>query len=448
MTPSRFPHITDELLSAYLDEAVTAEEKRLIEAALADEPALAWRLESLRQTVQLVRTLPAIALPRSFTLTELPGVAHQPAAALAGALPARRAPGAVPQKVTSLAALWEGWRSFWHLGSPLLRNAAAVSLALFLFLVVGDAVGGAPFGQRRESTPAPFAAEAPIAAEAPAATATGEQVALTETGPVEGPVEGPADLVAKQDSAPAAPPAIILQSTDADEMRRSEAAPESGPSSLAAADRPEMQPGHQDELSMDGGAAPGAEQGIEIAAASAAGEAQDDAQSMTAESVAVAVETHRAFSATTATTLTVDETPSGEDEVLPASAPLSETETLTLADSVQADSVEDVAPASADAASVESDPDATDATATPVDQAEEITGEATGETIVSTTSAENTQPADDGLTTFQPVAEVQPAEEPAPVDPLRRLLLDLSQIVTGLVTLVFGALWWRSRSTG
>jgi hypothetical protein len=59
-----------ELLSAYLDGMLTTEERSALEARLANEPALRRELESLRQTVQLMKTLPPVRAPRDFTLNE------------------------------------------------------------------------------------------------------------------------------------------------------------------------------------------------------------------------------------------------------------------------------------------------------------------------------------------------------------------------------------------
>ena len=70
MNPFQRPQVTDELLSAYIDGDVTAEEKNLVERAVKADANLAWRLESLQQTVNLLRSLPAVSLPRSFVLTE------------------------------------------------------------------------------------------------------------------------------------------------------------------------------------------------------------------------------------------------------------------------------------------------------------------------------------------------------------------------------------------
>jgi anti-sigma factor RsiW len=58
-----------ELLSAYLDDALTAAERSALETRLQTEAALRTELDALRQTVTLVRGLPPLTAPRNFTLT-------------------------------------------------------------------------------------------------------------------------------------------------------------------------------------------------------------------------------------------------------------------------------------------------------------------------------------------------------------------------------------------
>src|SRR5262245_17931765 len=107
MTLSDSRRITDELLSAYIDGEVTEQERALVEAAIAADEEVAWRLDSLRQTVSLLHDLPELALPRSFTLTldqaqmaqsAQPQVAEQLAAVpvMAAAAPATSRPKAAP----------------------------------------------------------------------------------------------------------------------------------------------------------------------------------------------------------------------------------------------------------------------------------------------------------------------------------------------------------------
>src|SRR3990172_935326 len=58
-----------ELLSAYLDGELTPREADRLQARLDGEADLRWALEELRRTVSVVRSLPEVRPPRSFTLT-------------------------------------------------------------------------------------------------------------------------------------------------------------------------------------------------------------------------------------------------------------------------------------------------------------------------------------------------------------------------------------------
>ncbi len=133
----RHTNVTDELLSAYLDDAVTTSERALVEAAVADDPEVAWRLATLQHTVSLLGKLPDIPLPRAFALTE--AMVAEPVTEAAGVpVPAsipRPRPVHEPEKI----GFWQAWRSFWQGGNVLMRNAAAASFAAFLVLAV---VGG------------------------------------------------------------------------------------------------------------------------------------------------------------------------------------------------------------------------------------------------------------------------------------------------------------------
>jgi hypothetical protein len=57
-----------ELLSAYIDNQLAAGQRGALEERLRHEPALRGALEELRGTVALLRDLPQVAPPRSFTL--------------------------------------------------------------------------------------------------------------------------------------------------------------------------------------------------------------------------------------------------------------------------------------------------------------------------------------------------------------------------------------------
>jgi len=61
-------HLTDDLLSAYLDGEVTSRERARAEAHLAECPACAGELRALQATVSLLREMPSAPLPRAFTI--------------------------------------------------------------------------------------------------------------------------------------------------------------------------------------------------------------------------------------------------------------------------------------------------------------------------------------------------------------------------------------------
>src|SRR6266516_1640226 len=71
MTTSSNPQLRDadlELLSAYIDNQLTSEERIALEARLGREPALRTTLDELRATVGVLRELEPLPPPRSFTL--------------------------------------------------------------------------------------------------------------------------------------------------------------------------------------------------------------------------------------------------------------------------------------------------------------------------------------------------------------------------------------------
>jgi anti-sigma factor RsiW len=58
-----------ETLSAYLDDQLSAPDRREIENSLVNNPELRQSLEELRQTRMILRSLPKLRAPRNFTLT-------------------------------------------------------------------------------------------------------------------------------------------------------------------------------------------------------------------------------------------------------------------------------------------------------------------------------------------------------------------------------------------
>ncbi len=81
-----------ELLSAYLDGEVTSEEIAQVEEAVYRSPELRRDLETLRQTVSLLKRLPPMPAPRPFTLSE-----------------ARTEPGSPLRRTFGLPSWLRGW---------------------------------------------------------------------------------------------------------------------------------------------------------------------------------------------------------------------------------------------------------------------------------------------------------------------------------------------------
>lgn len=104
--------ITAELLSAYLDDQVTPDERAAVEQAIAEDPTVAEQVRALSQTVALLRALPRASVPRAFTLSEADvATAHTP--------------------------WWErNWRRLAF--AFYLRGAALVAAALLVVVVLAD----------------------------------------------------------------------------------------------------------------------------------------------------------------------------------------------------------------------------------------------------------------------------------------------------------------------
>lgn len=198
MNRSERTPISDELLSAYIDGAVTNQERATIEAAISADPALAWEVESLRRTVELVQALPPIALPRSFALREdqvADVLAERRARATAPAAAAQTVaaptPGRTPRQIVapSRRSFWTEFLAFFNSGNLLLRNATAVAAALFVVVMV-TSPGLAPYSG---STPAATQAQADL----PASPASQPEPALAQAA------EEPASTFADVQSADA-----------------------------------------------------------------------------------------------------------------------------------------------------------------------------------------------------------------------------------------------------
>lgn len=191
-SPQSSPPDDLELLSAYLDNELTAAERVNLERRLSADPRLRGELDDLRAVSAALQSLDPLPLPRSFTLD-----------------PARvRRPG----PIFPLAWLMQ-------MGSGL-AGLALVLLATVQMLGAG-AVPMAPAAREAAPTEAPAAASAPMASAeyaqataAPAATsaplATQDPAAMS--APAAAPTAAPAAGAAE--SAPAADQAMGTASSD------------------------------------------------------------------------------------------------------------------------------------------------------------------------------------------------------------------------------------------
>ena len=74
-----------DLLSLYIDDALTPPERRAIESRLASDAEFRAELDALRQTIALVKSLPEMVAPRDLRLT--PKMAAEVLAELKAAAP-------------------------------------------------------------------------------------------------------------------------------------------------------------------------------------------------------------------------------------------------------------------------------------------------------------------------------------------------------------------------
>ncbi len=126
--------VDEDLVAAYVDGDVTTEERQRVEAAMAASEQVAWEVNTLRQTVQLLQDMPSVPLPRSFTLTE---------DQVADVLQERRSLAKVepppPSQVdVSEDTAWQRFLRFLNGGDLALRNAAALAAVLLLLVFVAE----------------------------------------------------------------------------------------------------------------------------------------------------------------------------------------------------------------------------------------------------------------------------------------------------------------------
>jgi anti-sigma factor RsiW len=172
---SQRQHVPVDLLSAYLDNQVTAAERGRIEGHLSSCETCQRELEALRQTVGLLHAMPRLAVPRAFTLSEAQVGIRRPAA-----------------------------RPAWYGG--VLRGMGAVAAVVLVALIATSLL------RRPAWTPTQLVARAPQPAPASplaqAATATMQRKAVTAVT-----VEEKAIEAQPQPAAPTAAPAATVGAT-------------------------------------------------------------------------------------------------------------------------------------------------------------------------------------------------------------------------------------------
>lgn len=153
MSSSNYPHITDEMLSAYIDGVSTEDERNLIETVIASDDEVAWRVSSLRQTVAYLNDLPELVPPRSFALpvdtqfaTEIAGLGES----RLGESRLGRSTQAEPVRDTvGQAGWWSGLTGLFQGGGLQLSNAMIASAAIVLLLIGGGIFFGDLVRQNR-----------------------------------------------------------------------------------------------------------------------------------------------------------------------------------------------------------------------------------------------------------------------------------------------------------
>ena len=165
MDPQNLNSVDEDLVAAYVDGDVTTEERQRVEAAMAASEQVAWEVNTLRQTVQLLQDLPEVSLPRSFTLTEdqvADVLQERRSLAKVDASPARESESP-PDNA------WQRFLRFLNGGDLALRNSAALAAVLLLLVYaaeyqLGQTQSGLPSGDSEQFSSAPSVPQAQVTA--------------------------------------------------------------------------------------------------------------------------------------------------------------------------------------------------------------------------------------------------------------------------------------------
>jgi hypothetical protein len=213
-----------ELLSAYIDQQLTAGERAQLEQRLAREAGLRRDLSELRETVSALKNLEPARPPRSFTLDTAKAQELRGPQGWRAWLPVMQAGGALATLVLLIVA-WAalGMNSGGVAGGSTAAELAVAPTAEQPFTMSNQAPSGAA-GAVPAATAAPAATTAPEATAAPAAESaisaadtTAPSVAPPAAAPL--PAEAPgiagqaaAPTVAiEHTTAPTAPPAVARE---------------------------------------------------------------------------------------------------------------------------------------------------------------------------------------------------------------------------------------------
>ena len=180
------PSIDEELIAAYVDGDLTAEERQHVEAAMAVNDQIAWEVNTLRQTIELLHDMPRVALPRSFVLTE-----DQVGDVLEARRGRARASSAIEVEAP-VESPWQRLLDYLYGGNPVFRNAAAVAAVLLLLVVVAEI----PLQQSQISSLAPESGQPPEAFLTPRVQVTVVGGSFAETADGEDVIPLPEEQVA------------------------------------------------------------------------------------------------------------------------------------------------------------------------------------------------------------------------------------------------------------
>ncbi len=206
-------HIQVEQLSAYLDKQVSPAERATIDAHLQQCSECRAELESLRQTVAMLHSLPRVAVPRAFTLSEAQAGIRRPAAApgwFGGLARGLGAVAAIALVAFVAVSVLRPEQAPWQPNQTIARaqpTPVAPTVAPAIAVPMAPVATEAPLAKLQEQSPAAAVEPSPEPAVAMLAAPETEAPAAREVAPSSAvdATEPPADLAGTAFGAPAAP---------------------------------------------------------------------------------------------------------------------------------------------------------------------------------------------------------------------------------------------------